>query len=97
MKLIEAGRYVPVPQRVIAVLWISFLMAGAATMVFFAAIDPMQLKNCVDFPEVGRTAAYSIGFLLFWLLTAASSLFTTLLLYPGAPANAPDNSSRPSR
>ena len=57
-------------------------MAGLATMVFFAAIDPMQLKYCVDFPEVNRTTAYSIGFLLFWLLTAASSLFTILLLYP---------------
>lgn len=68
--------------RVAAVLWLSFLMAGVATGVFFSAIDPLELKYCVDFPQVNRTAAYSIGFLLFWLLTASSSLLSVFFLYP---------------
>ncbi len=68
--------------RVAAVLWISFLMAGAATGAFFSAIDPMELKYCVTFPEVSRTAAYSIGFFLFWLLTASSSLIAVFFVYP---------------
>ncbi len=68
--------------RVAAVMWLSFLMAGVATGAFFSAIDPLQLKPCVDFPEVGRTAAYSIGFLLFWLLTSSSSLLSVFFLYP---------------
>ena len=68
--------------RVAAVLWISFLMAGAATGAFFSAIDPMELKYCVTFPEVSRTAAYSIGFFLFWLLTASSSLLAVFFVYP---------------
>ncbi|MEQ8289084.1 MAG: hypothetical protein RIB78_05110 [Gammaproteobacteria bacterium] len=68
--------------RVAAVLWLSFLMAGIATGAFFSLIDPLELKYCVDFPEVSRTAAYSIGFLLFWLLTASSSLLSVFFLYP---------------
>lgn len=73
---------IPKTQRIIAALWLSFLMAGIATGVFFSAIDPMELKYCVDFPEVSRTAAYSIGFFLFWLLTASSSLLTVFFIYP---------------
>jgi hypothetical protein len=80
--LIEEIGYVPGPFRLLAVLWLSFLMAGLATMVYFAAIDPMQLQPCVDFPVVSRTAAYTIGFLLFWLLTASSSLLCLFFLYP---------------
>ena len=68
-----------VAQRVITVLWLSFLMA---TGVFFSALDPLELKDCVDFPEASRTTAYSIGFLLFWLLTASSSLFAVFFVYP---------------
>jgi hypothetical protein len=71
-----------VTQRVITVLWLSFLMAGVATGFFFSVIDPFELRYCVDFPEVGRTAAYSIGFLLFWLLTASSSLLAAFFIYP---------------
>ena len=71
-----------VAYRVAAVLWLSFLMAGAATGAFFSVLDPMELKYCVPFPEVSRTAAYSIGFLLFWLLTASSSLLSVFFVYP---------------
>ena len=76
---------IPRNQRVIAAMWLSFLMAGIATGVFFSAIDPMELKYCVEFPEVSRTAAYSIGFFLFWLLTASSSLLAVFFIYPSHP------------
>ena len=72
----------PLLARVITVLWASFLMAGIATGVFFSTIDPLELKYCVDFPEVSRTGAYSIGFILFWLLTSASGLLAVFLTYP---------------
>jgi hypothetical protein len=73
---------ISVTQRIITVLWLSFLMAGIATGFFFSVIDPFELKYCVDFPEVSRTAAYSIGFILFWLLTSASSLLAVFFIYP---------------
>lgn len=69
-------------QTMIVILWLSFVMAGIATGVFFAAIDPDALKPCVTFPEVNRSGAYTIGFLLFWLLTASSSLLTSYFLRP---------------
>jgi hypothetical protein len=71
-----------VVQRIATVLWLSFLMAGIATGCFFSVIDPLELQYCVDFPEVSRTAAYSIGFLLFWLLTSTSSLLAAFFIYP---------------
>jgi hypothetical protein len=64
-----------------AILWPSFLVAGLATMVFFAFIDPHEL-NLISFPSVefSRELGYSIGFFLLWLSTAAASYLTALLL-----------------
>lgn len=76
---------IPRPQRIVAVLWLSFLMAVVATGVFFSAIDPLELKYCVSFPEVSRIGAYTIGFLMFWLLTASSSLLAVFFTHPSAP------------
>ena len=73
---------IPKVQRTITVLWLSFLTAIAATGVFFSTIDPLELKYCVDFPEVSRIGAYTIGFFLFWLLTGASSLLAVFFTYP---------------
>ena len=72
----------PLSARIITVLWASFLMAGIATGVFFSTIDPLELRYCVDFPEVSRNGAYSIGFILFWLLTSASGFLSLFLTYP---------------
>lgn len=65
-----------------AILWPSFFAAGVATMVFFAKVDPLDLKEItwVDL-EISREAGYTIGFLMFWAATGASSLFTWLLLH----------------
>ncbi len=82
MEIIARIGNTPLFYRVLSVMWLSFLMAGVATGAFFSAIDPIELKYCVDFPEVSRTAAYSIGFFLFWLLTASSSLLSVFFLYP---------------
>ena len=72
-------------QRVGAVLWPSFFSAAVATMVFFAIIDPLQLRD-ITFPHLAlsRGLGYSIGFFLFWIATAASSLFTWILLRPAS-------------
>ena len=96
MQLMARIGTVSVVQRIITVLWLSFLMAGIATGAFFSAIDPLELKYCVDFPEVSRTAAYSIGFFLFWLLTASSSLLAVLFLYPTKETDQQDNQDQGS-
>ena len=57
------------------VLWISFISAGVATMLFFATFDPVEIAQLATFPLViDRTAGYSLGFLLFWLLLVANSV-----------------------
>lgn len=71
-----------------AVLWPSFFAAGVSTMVCFALIDPLTLRD-LTFPElqISRELGYSIGFFVFWLATAASSAFTALLLHSRAELN----------
>ena len=80
----------PMAQRLGAILWPSFFAAGVATMVFFAFVDPIELGN-MTFPRVPLTRGlgYTIGFFMFWLATASSSLFTWLLLRPASRFNAP--------
>ena len=74
----------PLAQRIGAILWPSFFAAGVATMVFFALFDPVDLFHLLR-PEstIGRGLGYTVGFFLFWIATAASSLFTWMLLCPG--------------
>jgi hypothetical protein len=70
-------------QLAIAVLWPSFLTAGVATILFFAAFDPLDLIGSAG-AAVGdlRLGVYTVGFFLFWLLTAASSLLTCYFQRP---------------
>ena len=78
----------PMAQRVGAILWPSFFAAGEATMVFFAFVDPLVLRD-ITFPgvEISRSLGYSIAFFMFWVATAASSLFTWILLRPASRYN----------
>lgn len=80
-----------------AVLWPSFLTAGVATMVFFANIDPETLRSqTLPDWQISRQAGYTIGFFMFWAVTAASSLLSVFLFrtpphragepLPGGPA-----------
>ncbi len=80
----------PLAQRLGAILWPSFFAAGVATMVFFAVVDPADL-NHITWADLrlSREAGYTLGFFMFWLCTASSSLFTWILLRPGSRFNAP--------
>lgn len=63
------------------VAWTSFLMACAASAVFFAMVDPEVLSGTTT-PgwEISRQAGYAIGFFGFWLLTAGTALFAIWLV-----------------
>ena len=78
----------PLAQRIGAILWPSFFAAGVCTMVFFAFVDPLALRD-QTFPSLPltRELGYSVGFFMFWLATAASSLFTWWLLRPPSRFN----------
>lgn len=71
-----------------AILWPSFFAAGVATTVFFAFVDPLQLRDItLHNLEISREAGYTLGFLMFWLSTASASLFTWILLRPADDIN----------
>jgi hypothetical protein len=66
-------------QRLIWILWPSFIVGGAAEAVFFTLFDPSDLSVFGESPGLSRLAVYSLGFFLFWLFAAASSAFTCFL------------------
>jgi len=78
----------PKIQRIIAILWPSFLTAGVATVLFFTAFDPRLMLADTSFADLSRTGAYTIGFFLFWLLTATSCMLTC---YFQRPCQVPSN------
>ena len=73
---------IPLIQRIIAVLWPSFLTSGIATGAFFTLFDPLDLIHVAGLPELSRMGAYSIGFFLFWLLTAGTCALTCYFQKP---------------
>ena len=67
---------IPFSQQAISVLWPSFAIAIVATGVFFSAFDPRDLVPFNLDIDISPTAAYTIGFFLFWLFAILSSLGT---------------------
>ena len=75
MSVEEDGAKRPLVVLVVTVLWVSFLFAGIATMLFFATFDPQEIVRLATYPlELDRLSGYSIGFLLFWVLLICNSL-----------------------
>lgn len=66
-------------QRLIWVLWPAFVVGGIGEIVFFALISPKELYLFGEPVHFSPLATYSIGFICFWMLCAASSLFTCFL------------------
>ena len=72
------------------ILWPSFIVGGIAEGVFFTLIDPQELYLFGEPVHWSRTAVYSVGFFLFWIVAAASSAFTCFLQRSAAEINKPD-------
>jgi hypothetical protein len=65
------------------VLWPSFLVAVAASGVYFSLFDPVDLDVLGMHVEANRIAAYTMGFFAFWILGSISSVMTLLLSRDG--------------
>ena len=74
----------PLVQQFLRLLWPSFLIAGIAEMIFFSIFNPDELLPFGHSVEAGRLAVYSIGFLGFWLISAAAGLLA-VWMSKGAP------------
>ncbi|RRQ21806.1 hypothetical protein [Thiohalobacter thiocyanaticus] len=73
---------IPRIQRVISILWPSFLTSGLATILFFTLFDPVHLLAGTALAELSRLGAYSIGFFCFWGLTILTSGLTCYFSQP---------------
>lgn len=73
---------IPKIQRIIAIFWPSFLVAGVATVLFFTAFDPVVIMDASNYGEVSRLGGYTVGFFLFWLLTSSACLLTCYFQRP---------------
>lgn len=66
-------------QAVATVIWISFLAAAIATMLFFALFDPVELFAGFD-ADIGYQGGYALGFFFFWTMSASCSAVTAWLV-----------------
>ena len=78
----DTQQEIPKIQRVIAILWPSFLTAGVATILFFTAFDPVDMMLNAGYGEINRLGGYTAGFFFFWLLTSTSCALTCYFQRP---------------
>lgn len=69
----------PAGRFLMQVLWPSFLVAIVAEGLFFSMVDPQELALFGVALADSREAAYTVGFLMFWVLFSLSSGLTWLL------------------
>lgn len=69
-------------RSLIWILWPAFVAAAIVEFLFFALVDPQQLYWLGEPVKFSVSATYSLGFLMFWMICAASSVLTYLLLPP---------------
>jgi hypothetical protein len=74
-------------QKWIWILWPSFLIAAAASWVYFTLFDPVDLDIFGVHVSADRAAAYTIGFFAFWFLGAASSALTLFFQHSADEVN----------
>lgn len=66
-------------QSLMWILWPSFLMAGLASAVTFALIDPLDVA-IFGYLRPDREVLYAAGFFFFWFMGAMSSLLTLYIV-----------------
>jgi len=74
---------IPKIQRVVSILWPSFLVASAATTIFFTAFDPSDLLI-----DSSREMIYTGGFFSFWGITTSACMLTCYFQRPCLRAGA---------
>lgn len=76
-----------VAQRIMWVVWPSFLMAGVLEILVFAMVDPQQLHWFGQSVQLSRQGIYTVTFFVFWLVTMLSSALTALLAVAPSEVN----------
>ena len=73
------------------VSWCSFLAAGMASMLFFAAVDPQLLRDAGPriFDNLSREAGYALGFFFFWAVAASAAALSVYMVRSAVRAGPP--------
>jgi hypothetical protein len=67
-------------ERVLAVLWPSFVMAGVLEALVFVVVDPESLAWFGGTPvDLSRQAVYTVTFFIFWAVIAAAGGVSAML------------------
>ena len=61
------------------VLWPSFLAAGMGVGLVFTLVDPTELVVLGQPLHASRTAVYTLGFFILWVICAVSSALSCFL------------------
>ncbi len=95
----ELARHGIRPMDLGLILWTSFLAAGVGSVVFFAAVDPLLLRDAGPkiFDNLGREAGYALGFLFFWAISIVASALSVYLIRTADPKGQPADADRPKR
>lgn len=76
-------------QKLMWILWPAFVMAGVLELLVFAVVDPQDLSWFGQHFEMSRPAVYTLGFMVFWLVTSLAAGLTLFLALPPEGANPP--------
>jgi hypothetical protein len=66
--------------RTLIILWPSFLMAAVLDGIVFSLVDPADGQVLRFASNVSPQGIYTLGFLVFWCVTACASGMTALLV-----------------
>lgn len=73
--------------KLVYVLWPSFATAIVGEVVFFTLINPKELYFMGEPVHWSPVAVYSVGFLMFWALTALTAWSVLFFLKPASEIN----------
>lgn len=73
-------------QHIASVMWPSFLLAAAGTVILSTIFDPLAIAHCLGVTGIERTGTYSLGFFALWMMNTCSALLT---LYFRQPVHTP--------
>lgn len=65
-------------RQIMVILWPSFLIAGVASAIVFALIDPLDVA-IFGYIRPSREWLYAIGFFLFWVMAGLSSTLSIIM------------------
>jgi len=66
-------------QRIMWIVWPSFLMAGVMEILVFSMVDPEDLQWFGQQLEFSRQGIYTMAFFAFWLIIGISGALSVLL------------------